>query len=66
VHSARSSLSIMIGTRWMTTFRKLPISRPSTTLRPMNSQGRVMSISMNSFMASKRNAARCAAFFGCF
>ena len=29
-HSARSALSIMIGTRWITTLRKLPIIRPST------------------------------------
>src|SRR6185436_15911395 len=37
--SARSSLSIMMGTRWMTTLRKLPIMRPNATQIPMNSAG---------------------------
>jgi hypothetical protein len=34
-HSARSSFSIITGTRWITTLRKLPTSRPTTTQMPM-------------------------------
>src|SRR5882672_411886 len=70
-HSARNALSIIIGTRWMTTLRKLPIRRPSTTQLPMNSAGCVASVSRNSIervcLGSKRNAAlRSAAFRGLF
>ncbi len=38
-HCARQSRSIILGTRWMTTFRKLPTSSPSTALTMTNSAG---------------------------
>ena len=44
-HSARNSLSIMMGTRWITTLRKLPTSRPSTTHSAMNNAGFAASVS---------------------
>jgi hypothetical protein len=34
-HSARSSFSIITGSRWITTLRKLPTSRPNTAQMPM-------------------------------
>src|SRR5476649_2442621 len=38
-HSARHCRSSITGRRWMTTFRKLPISSPSARHAPMNSAG---------------------------
>src|SRR3979409_1505431 len=38
-HCSRHWRSSMIGTRWMTTFKKLPTSRPSARQAPMKSTG---------------------------
>src|SRR6185312_11994590 len=63
-HSSRHWRSIMIGTRWMTTLRKLPTTRPSTRQTPMNRAGdearRAITAGFPS--ASQENAARRAAF----
>src|SRR6185437_14925665 len=38
-HCSRHWRSIMMGTRWMTTLRKLPTIRPSTRQQPMKNAG---------------------------
>src|ERR1700722_14497118 len=38
-HSARHCLSSITGRRWMTTFKKLPISSPTARHAPMKSAG---------------------------
>src|SRR5665213_1950952 len=38
-HSARHCLCSMTGTRWITTFKKLPTRRPTTAQATVNSTG---------------------------
>src|SRR6185437_2997377 len=63
-HSSRHWRSIMIGTRWMTTLRKLPTTRPSTRQTPMNRAGDEARRAITDGLQSdgQENAARRAAF----
>src|SRR5882724_2714864 len=58
-HCARHWRSRMMGSRQMTTFRKLPTSSPSTRQVPMNRPAEAASSSRTDiFRAPKENAAR--------
>src|SRR6185295_11354247 len=54
--------SSMRGRRWMTTFRKLPTTRPTTTAATMNSQGAALKTS--TIVIARRGVRREADFVG--
>ena len=59
-HCACQPRSSIFGSRWMTTFRKLPTHRPTTSARRRASAGSLMSARRAAGEASRR-AARCQA-----